>query len=217
MTRRRQTCQNRRSKLDTVSATRWSRPSHRRLMGSGAPTAGRAVEPDFDGDGYADLAIGVPFERRNGIRSGAVHVLYGSARGLSAARDQVWTQDSPGVPDRSEPRDNFGWSIATGRLRRRRLHRPRGRRPTRDGPGARNAGAVTVLYGSPAGLVGRAGQFWHQDRAGVPDQAEVGDQYGWSMVAGDFDGDGDRRPGRRNPLRGPAVPVDAASVRTPEP
>lgn len=36
---------------------------------------------DFDSDGFADLAIGVPGESIRGRRAGAVHVLYGSPRG----------------------------------------------------------------------------------------------------------------------------------------
>ena len=41
---------------------------------------------DFDGDGFADLAVGRPGAYRPQEASGAVAVLYGSARGLTAAR-----------------------------------------------------------------------------------------------------------------------------------
>ena len=60
---------------------------------------------DFDGDGFGDLAIGVPFEDAN---AGAVHVLYGSPTGLTAAGSQFWTQNSPGIPDEAEDGDWFG-------------------------------------------------------------------------------------------------------------
>lgn len=43
---------------------------------------------DYNGDGFADLAIGVPGEDPGGVAgSGAVNVLYGSGTGLTAAGD----------------------------------------------------------------------------------------------------------------------------------
>jgi hypothetical protein len=41
-----------------------------------------------------------------------VNVLYGTADGLTAARNQFWTQNSPGVLDQSEPDDFFGYAMA---------------------------------------------------------------------------------------------------------
>ena len=44
---------------------------------------------DFDRNGYADLAIGVPHENVGAVAdAGAVNVLYGSAAGLTAAGDR---------------------------------------------------------------------------------------------------------------------------------
>ena len=68
---------------------------------------------DFNDDGFADLAIGVPGEDRN---AGAVNVLYGSARGLGATgsggpEDQLWTQDSPGIRGGAERNDLFGGGL----------------------------------------------------------------------------------------------------------
>src|SRR5690606_2086909 len=63
---------------------------------------------DFNGDGYSDLAIGVPGETVNGkLSAGAVNVLYGSKSGLRAAGDQLWTQDSSGIKDQAEGSDLF--------------------------------------------------------------------------------------------------------------
>ena len=66
-------------------------------FGAWAPSvaaAQAAIPSDFNGDGRADLAIGVIGD---GHRfAGAVNVLYGSATGLTAAGDQLWTLDSPG-------------------------------------------------------------------------------------------------------------------------
>jgi uncharacterized glyoxalase superfamily protein PhnB len=56
-----------------------------------------------------------------------------------------------------------------------------------------NAGGVEVLYGSSSGLSATspvADQFWTQNSANVNDIAEVGDQFGFSLSSGDFNGDG---------------------------
>jgi FG-GAP repeat len=68
---------------------------------------------DFNGDGFADLAIGIPFENVEGTsNAGAVQVLYGSASGLTSI-DQFWTQNAIGT-DPSEVEDEFGTAVATG-------------------------------------------------------------------------------------------------------
>ena len=53
---------------------------------------------DFDGDGYEDLAAGVPGEDIDGKDdAGMVNVLYGSQGRLSADGDQSWHQETTGV------------------------------------------------------------------------------------------------------------------------
>jgi hypothetical protein len=52
------------------------------------------------------------------------------------------------------------------------------------------AGYVAVVYGSPAGLDLRKRQIINQATADVPDEPEVGDGFGSSVAAGDFNGDG---------------------------
>src|SRR5262245_1549234 len=54
-----------------------------------------SVMADFNGDGYGDLAIGVPYEdvpieAGDAFSAGAVNVLYGSANGLTGAGNQIW-------------------------------------------------------------------------------------------------------------------------------
>ena len=83
---------------------------------SGQPTDG-SVFSDFNNDGFADLAIGVPFEWVGAVQfAGAVNVLYGSAGGLQATSpdDQFWNQDSPEVQDTAETVDGFGYSLGAG-------------------------------------------------------------------------------------------------------
>src|SRR5262245_59630925 len=74
-----------------------------------------SVQCDFNDDGYADLAIGVPGEDVNGhLDAGAVQVLYGRSSGLSATNNQLWNMDSPDVV--GEPSDfaSFGNALACG-------------------------------------------------------------------------------------------------------
>jgi hypothetical protein len=51
---------------------------------------------NFNGDAFTDLAIGVPDENQAADDDGAVNVIYGSAGGLTANGNQVWSQDSAG-------------------------------------------------------------------------------------------------------------------------
>jgi disulfide bond formation protein DsbB len=146
---------------------------------------------DFNGDGFADLVIGVPNESVGAIaEAGAVTVLYGSATGLTVTGNQFWHQNSPGVSGTAERLDLFGYSVAAGDF-------------NTDGfadlavgvllegvPGVERAGAVNVLYGSFAGLTATGDQLWHQNSPGVAGIAEVDDRFGRSLAAGDFDGNG---------------------------
>ncbi|GAA0398304.1 hypothetical protein GCM10009530_57470 [Microbispora corallina] len=75
---------------------------------------------DFDADGRDDLAIGVPGEdlsllqRGMDYGDGAVNVLYGTSRGLSAIGSEIWSQTIL----KGTPRyyDRFGTSLAAGDL-----------------------------------------------------------------------------------------------------
>src|SRR6266496_1013289 len=115
---------------------------------------------DFNGDGSADLAIGIPFEDVGAIgNAGAVEVMYGSAAGLTATGDQFWTQDATGT-DPSEAGDNFGSFVATGDFDGDGFTDLAIGAPFEDVGAVANAGAVTVLYGSPLGLTDDGAQFW---------------------------------------------------------
>ena len=152
---------------------------------------------DFNADGFDDLVVGVPVEDLgSSINAGAVHVIYGSSSGLSATSahaDQFWTQDSTDIDDIAEPGDLFGSSLTTGDFN------ADGKDDLAIGaPGEIlgtiiSAGAVEVIYGSSTGLSAtsaHADQFWTQDSTNIDDIAEFNDQFGFSLTAGDFNGDG---------------------------
>ena len=69
---------------------------------------------DYNGDGFFDLAVGVSHEDLIGntiIDAGAANVIYGGGGiGLQtvAPPNQLWHQDSSGVPGAIQAGDNFG-------------------------------------------------------------------------------------------------------------
>ena len=141
---------------------------------------------DFDGDGYDDLAIGIPDEDIGTVvNAGGVQVMYGSASGITA-RDKVWNQEGG-----AETGDRFGKAVAVGDFDNDGYDDLAVGIPSEDLVSIVNSGAVDIFYGSAGGLTTRvSNDFWHQDRTGVPDMAEDHDNFGDALTAGDFDGDG---------------------------
>ena len=78
------------------------------LIGAATQVMAGGLKGDFNGDGFDDLAIGVPGEDVGAAgNAGAVNVIYGSKKGLRAKGDQFWHQDVLGVLDRAESADQF--------------------------------------------------------------------------------------------------------------
>ena len=146
---------------------------------------------DFDADGFDDLAIGAPGESVGAAsRAGLVNALYGSASGLTAARNQVGHQDVAGVGGTASNGDRYGSALAVGDFDDDGFDDLAiGVVADRVGAAAK-AGAVNTLYGSEAGLTTAGNQTWHQNVATIPGSATTGDQFGSALAVGDFDGDG---------------------------
>jgi disulfide bond formation protein DsbB len=148
---------------------------------------------NFGGGAYGDLAVGVPNEDLGSSENaGVVHVLYGTAVGLSATGAQLWTEDSDGVEDTVEISDRFGADLAAANF---------GNGSYADlaigvsaetvgDPAVTSAGAVNVLYGSADGLAAIGTQFWYQGAGGLPDAPEQSDFFGSGLGGADFDGSG---------------------------
>ncbi|PKR41513.1 VCBS repeat-containing protein [Streptomyces sp. EAG2] len=142
-----------------------------------------AATGDFDNDGHDDLLLGSP-------DNDMVVAYAGSSGGLGTSARRTFTQDTPGVPGATEPSDFFGEGVAAGDV---------------DGDGyddiavgaeyetvgsVPNAGSVTILRGSPAGLTGTGAQAIHQDTAGVPGVNEPYDRFGSALLLTDTNRDG---------------------------
>jgi hypothetical protein len=152
---------------------------------------GTIAAGDFDGDGFADLAVGVWRENVGAAANGgAVNVLYGTTGGLTGNGSQFFTQDSPGVSGVVEPDDEVGLALGAGDFNRDRFLDLAVGAPGEDYGAADRGGAVNLLPGSAGGLTGNGSQLLTQNSPGVPGVAELGDNFGSAVAVGDFGGDG---------------------------
>lgn len=126
---------------------------------------------DFDGDGFDDLAIGIPAEdlppfSNNIDDPGAVNIMYGtSVFGLDSARNEMLDQDSPGIVDQSEKDDWLGDSVTAGDFDDNGAD-DLAIGVWREGIGSiDNAGAVSVIYGLN-NITNLDSEMWHQGSDG---------------------------------------------------
>ena len=155
-------------------------PSGRRSTAAAAQAAPtRSLQADFNNDGAADLAIGVPFEFVGAIQdAGAVNVLYGSAGGLQGPGSQFFTQDTPGVPGTADLQDNLGGGLATGDFNQDGFADLAIGVPGEDIGTIGSAGAVIALYGSAAGLTTIGAQLLTQAGGAT----EANDAFGGALA-----------------------------------
>jgi hypothetical protein len=138
---------------------------------------------DFNRDGFADLAAGAPGEAVGSIQyAGAFSIVYGSAGGLTTTGGRLFTQVGGAV----EAGDSFGAPLASGDFNRDGFADLAAGAPAEDVASTREAGAVSVLYGSAGGLSATGGRLFTQV-GGIP---EAEDFFGSSLAVGDFNRDG---------------------------
>ncbi|MER5184617.1 FG-GAP-like repeat-containing protein [Streptomyces sp. NPDC002896] len=135
------------------------------LAAPAAATTGAAALVDFNGDGYADLAVSAPGGTVSGIpEAGYISVVYGSSAGIDTAHPKLITRATAGVPGDVAEYDSFGRTTAARDL---------------DGDGYTDLvvgdfAAPTVLWGSAKGLT---------TATALPAPA-------YTLAAGDINGDG---------------------------
>jgi hypothetical protein len=141
---------------------------------------------DFNGDGYADLAVGVPDEDdAKTTDAGAVNIIYGSESGLTEIGNMFFTQRTKGVPGNRQKGAKFGRALAAGNFDGDGFTDLAVAAPLFDQPHLRDAGYVVIFHGAPKGLSGsRAnGLIWLDSMA-------RNSNFGAALAAGDFDADG---------------------------
>lgn len=151
--------------------------------------AGQVFGPDFNGDGFADLAAGTPDEDFHGKpEAGIVHILYGSAAGLAVIGNQIWSADSLGGD--SLPNSIFGSALGWGDLNGDGFDDLVIAARTETVNGVTGAGAIYILFGSVTGLTENGAKHWHQDTPGITGAAESDDEFGYAVAVADFNSDG---------------------------
>jgi len=144
---------------------------------------------DFGGDGDGDLAIGAPGDTRNGVKMGAIHVLYGQPSGLTVQYGDRYTQDSAGIIAAGRAGDEFGAALMGGDFDGDSRTDLAIGVPGDTAAGVK-AGIVAILYGQATGLEPAGNQRWFQEKDGIQGDGEPGDRLGGAVAVGDFDGDG---------------------------
>lgn len=182
--------------VTTTGSQRWSQdsPGIPDTAEIGDAFGAALASGDLDGDGYADLVIGAPFEDLSVEEAGVIHVLFGSASGLTSTGTELWSQDSAGVADIAEETDRFGQVLAVGNVGNGSFDDlvigvPAEDYNPRDDTKQISSGAVHVLFGSATGLTSAGNQFWSQHSPGIPGNPEAFDQFGRAVLAADVAGD----------------------------
>ncbi len=146
---------------------------------------------DFNGDGFADLIIGMPGDTVAGqTNAGRVQVIYGSADGLTAVRTRYWSELSVGILGDPGTGDRFGAALAAGDFNGDGFDDLAIGKPGEAVGGKAAAGSVHILYGTPLGLAAKNNQVFSRDSAYIVGVAATGDRFGSALAAGDFDNDG---------------------------
>jgi hypothetical protein len=149
---------------------------------------------DFDRDGYHDLVVGSPGEDMGagGAKTdvGGVTVLYGTSSGLTTTGAQRWHYKSQGVTGGLQAGARFGAATACGDFDGDTYDDLVIGAPGRDRNSKTDTGAVTILYGTPAGLQGFGDNLFDMGSPGVREGPTPGAGFGTVLVSGDFDGDG---------------------------
>jgi hypothetical protein len=121
---------------------------------------------DFNGDGYADLAIGIEGENGSAANTGALQIIYGTSDGLDNAGNQVITQTTIGESEAFL--DGFGAALAVGDFNSDHYDDLAISAPNRDyNDSIPDSGVVYILNGSQDGLVTTEVQQWRQGRDGL--------------------------------------------------
>lgn len=148
---------------------------------------------DFDGDDFADLAVGVPGEYHPvfGLPVGGAHVLYGVTNGLGTGRDEIYCNPEEDLVISSN--GHFGRALAVGNFDADLYDDLVIGSPLEDlsvVPSIQDTGIVAVISGSGSGLAAPTYQELSAETILGDGESVAGERFGWAVAADDFDGDG---------------------------
>ncbi len=157
---------------------------------------------NFNGDSFDDLAIGMPhgtvWTQNQGVfvDVGVVLVVEGGSGGMLPTMDPLnWffvNQFESGIPEDAETGDLFGFSLAVGNFNGDTQSIGNEVYDFDDLaigiPGEDGVGAILVIYGSQWNLLFGSSVYLGESDWGS--LAEPDDNFGWSLAAADFDGNG---------------------------
>ena len=147
------------------------------------------IAGDFNGNGYSDLAVGVPdygFPNHPNGEDGAVVILQGGPAGLSGNGSRFITAPSSLTFGGSTSATGFGRSLASGDFNHDGYADLAISAPFSTTGSANRSGSVTVMYGSASGLTSTQTVI-NQATPGIAGPAAAYDDgFGWELAAGDF-------------------------------
>lgn len=142
---------------------------------------------DFNCDGFADAAIGSPQVTINGFdRAGQVIVLYGSVNGLRENAGIGLSQRSANVPGAAEANDEFGSTLAAGKLSSDACDDLAVGVPLEDLGTAVDAGSVIAFFGASTGITGSGSLALPKDTETGDDGPQAGDNFGSALAIGNI-------------------------------
>ena len=143
---------------------------------------------DFNGDHYADLAIGIPGQMvSNQAGAGALVILYGAASGLSASGSTYFDMTNAYFADHEVlAGGHFAAALAAGDFNGDGYVDLAVSSPVADlNSSVANTGGVWIMYGTSTGLkAGPSVVFYPSSNA------HANERYGNALAAGDFNNDG---------------------------
>lgn len=155
----------------------------------GPPVALLAGNFTRDITGDDELVVGVPGDSMTNNNAGAVFVLDRRPEGHWVVANTI-RQGFDGWGGQSEINDNFGASLAAGLFDQNDLVDLAIGVPGETTNGQASSGMVYVIYQGIAGLMNDSEEGFYRGVNGLTGVPEAGEQIGYALAAGDFDGDG---------------------------